>query len=48
MAPARLRIRLLGEFDLRLGEEPVPPLGSARAESLVAYLLLHRDAPQPR
>ena len=48
MAPARLRIRLLGELDLHLGEEPVPPLGSARAESLLAYLLLHRDAPQPR
>jgi hypothetical protein len=26
----------------------VPPLGSARAESLLAYLLLHRDAAQPR
>ena len=48
MAPARLRIRLLGELDLRLGEEPLPPLGSARAESLLAYLLLHREAAQPR
>jgi DNA-binding SARP family transcriptional activator len=48
MAPATLRIRLLGEFDLRLGEEPLPLLGSARAESLLAYLLLHRDTPQPR
>jgi DNA-binding SARP family transcriptional activator len=47
MAPATLRIRLLGELDLRLGEEPLP-LGSARAESLLAYLLLHRDTPQPR
>ncbi|HEX5878368.1 MAG TPA: hypothetical protein VF468_08615 [Actinomycetota bacterium] len=48
MAPATLRIRLLGELDLRLGEEPLPLLGSARAESLLAYLLLHRDTPQPR
>jgi DNA-binding SARP family transcriptional activator len=48
MAPATLRIRLLGELDLRHGETPVPPLGSARAESLLAYLLLHRDTPQPR
>ena len=48
MASATLRIRLLGELDLRLGEVPLPPLGSARAESLLAYLLLHRDAPQPR
>jgi DNA-binding SARP family transcriptional activator len=43
-----LRVRLLGELDLRLGESPLPPLESARAESLLAYLLLHRDAPQPR
>ncbi|MDF2744430.1 MAG: transcriptional activator domain protein, partial [Actinomycetia bacterium] len=48
MASATLRIRLLGELDLRHGEAPVPPLGSARAESLLAYLLLHREAPQPR
>ena len=26
----------------------MPPLGSARAESLLAYLLLHREAPQTR
>jgi DNA-binding SARP family transcriptional activator len=35
-------------MDLRLGERQLPPLESARAESLLAYLLLHRDAPQPR
>src|SRR5215212_11434025 len=33
---------------LRVGERQLPPLDSARAESLLAYLLLHRDAPQPR
>src|SRR3954452_7300814 len=43
-----LQVRLLGELDLRLGETRLPPLESARAESLLAYLLLHRDAPQPR
>jgi DNA-binding SARP family transcriptional activator len=43
-----LRVRLLGGVDLRLGDEPLPPLDSARVESLLAYLLLHRDAPQPR
>jgi DNA-binding SARP family transcriptional activator len=48
MASATLRIRLLGELDLRHGQARVPPLGSARAESLLAYLLLHREAPQPR
>jgi DNA-binding SARP family transcriptional activator len=47
-ASAPLRIRLLGELDLRHGDVPVPPLGSARAESLLAYLLLHRAAAQPR
>jgi hypothetical protein len=39
MTPATLRIRLLGELDLRHGETPVAPLGSARAESLLAYRL---------
>jgi uncharacterized protein YbjT (DUF2867 family) len=48
MASATLRIRLLGQLDLRQDEVAVPPLGSARAESLLAYLLLHREAPQPR
>jgi DNA-binding SARP family transcriptional activator len=43
-----LRIRLFGELELRLGEAPLPALESARAESLLAYLLLHRDAPVPR
>ena len=27
-----LSVRLLGDFDLRLGDSPVPPLESARAE----------------
>ena len=43
-----LRVRLLGPLDLQLGNQPVPPLDSARAESLLAYLLLYRDVPQPR
>jgi DNA-binding SARP family transcriptional activator len=42
-----LRARLLGPMDLKLGEQQLP-LDSARAESLLAYLLLHRDVPQPR
>src|SRR3954451_22180061 len=48
MDPPTLRVRLLGSMDLRLGEQSLPALDSARAESLLAYLLLHRDAPQPR
>ena len=43
-----LRARLLGPMDLRFGERQLPPLQSARAESLLGYLLLHHDAPQPR
>jgi DNA-binding SARP family transcriptional activator len=48
MRTPHLRIRLLGELDLRHDGVPVPPLGSARAESLLAFLVLHREAAQPR
>src|ERR1700751_2359680 len=48
MHPPALRARLLGPVDLQLDNQPLPPLDSARAESLLAYLLLHRGAPQPR
>jgi DNA-binding SARP family transcriptional activator len=47
-AAEAVRVRLLGPVDLRLGERQLAALDSARAESLLAYLLLHRDAPQPR
>jgi DNA-binding SARP family transcriptional activator len=47
-ATPALRIRLLGELDLRLNGLPLAPLESARAESLLAWLLLHREAPQSR
>jgi DNA-binding SARP family transcriptional activator len=43
-----LHARLLGPVDLRVVGQRLAPLDSARAESLLAYLLLHRDAPQPR
>src|SRR5690348_8569648 len=48
MGAPTLAIRLFGALDLRLGEVALPPLDSARAESLLAYLLLHREAPQAR
>jgi DNA-binding SARP family transcriptional activator len=35
-------------MDCRFGERQLTPLDSARAESLPAHLLLHRDAAQPR
>ena len=46
MQTSILSIRLLGALDLRYGDRRLPPLESARAESLLAYLLLHREAPQ--
>jgi DNA-binding SARP family transcriptional activator len=42
------RIRLLGEFQAAFAGVDVPSLGSTRLQSLLAYLLLHRDAPQQR
>jgi DNA-binding SARP family transcriptional activator len=43
-----LCIRLFGAVDLRYGDRSLLPLTSARAESLLAYLVLHREAPQAR
>ena len=47
-AAGTLSVRLLGDLDLRIDDAPLPPLDSARAESLLALLLIRRDAPQPR
>ena len=47
MAPI-LDVRLLGEFSLCYDGESVTGLSSARLQSLLAYLLLHRNAPQGR
>ena len=47
MAPAQLRVRLLGPPDFRLGEHPLP-VASARVRSLLAFLLLRRDIPHAR
>lgn len=46
MSP-QLHIKLLGEFAFRAGNEPVRGI-TPRQQSLLAYLILHRDAPQPR
>ena len=47
-----LQIRLLGEFNLTWHtsetEAPVATLNTPRLQSLLAYLVLHRDAPQSR
>lgn len=43
-----LQIRLLGEFSLVYGNEVVQSVGSLRLQSLLARLVLHRNAPQSR
>ena len=43
-----LHIRLLGDFSLFYGDQQVTSLNSARLQSLLAYLVLHRDVPQHR
>ncbi|HEY7350305.1 MAG TPA: BTAD domain-containing putative transcriptional regulator [Ktedonobacterales bacterium] len=47
MSPT-LDIRLLGEFSLQDGDQPITNLNTPRLQSLLAYLVLHRDVPQPR
>ncbi len=43
-----LQISLLGEFDVTFNETPISGLHADRPQTLLAYLLLHRSAPQPR
>jgi len=43
-----LHIRLLGDFSLIYGDDPVASINTPRLHSLLAYLVLHRDAPQLR
>jgi DNA-binding SARP family transcriptional activator len=43
-----LRIQLLGDFRLTYGDEPLTDIVQARQQALLAYLVLHRDAPQSR
>lgn len=43
-----LSIQLLGAFQVRAGTVPLHTLHAPRLQALLAYLLLHRDAPLPR
>ena len=43
-----LHIHLLGDFLLVSGDTPVTTVNVARLQSLLAYLMLHRTAPQAR
>ena len=47
-APRMLHIRLLGTFSLTYGEAMVAGVNTPRLQSLLAYLVLHRDTPQLR
>lgn len=46
--PLRLTARLLGDSVIALGDRPASPIGAARLRSLLAYLIIHYPAPQPR
>jgi predicted ATPase/DNA-binding SARP family transcriptional activator len=43
-----LHIRLLGDFSLIYGDRQVTSLNTMRLQSLLAYLVMHRDVPQQR
>src|SRR5262245_29101455 len=43
-----LHIHLLGDFRLMYADAQVSHINSPRLQALLAYLVLHRDAPQPR
>jgi DNA-binding SARP family transcriptional activator len=43
-----LHIHLLGDFRLVYDSTPVTSVNAARLQSLLAYLVLHRNTPQPR
>src|SRR5215212_6909901 len=47
MAPM-LHIRLLGAFQLAYDHQPLTTVNTTRLQSLLAYLVLHADTPQPR
>jgi DNA-binding SARP family transcriptional activator/predicted ATPase len=43
-----LRVELLGDCSLTYGDQRVTTIATPRLQSLLAYLVLHRDVPQPR
>lgn len=46
--PTSLHIKLLGEFCLTANGLAITGINSERLQALLAFILLHRDAPQPR
>jgi predicted ATPase/DNA-binding SARP family transcriptional activator len=45
---AILQIQLLSDFQIRYADTPLDGFDAPRLQSLLAYLVLHRDEPQPR
>ena len=43
-----LHVQLLGEFHIAQGEQPITAVKAPRLQSLLAYLLLYHQTPQPR
>src|SRR6266702_2492637 len=48
MSMPTLHLRLLGDFSLIYADQQVTSLNTMRLQSLLAYLVLHRDVPQQR
>ena len=46
--PAKLVIQLLGDFLASYDDQPLEGFRAVRLQSILAYLLLHHDIPQPR
>lgn len=43
-----LRLYFLGTLDIRYDGQELPKPPTLKSQSLLAYLILHRDQPQPR
>ncbi len=43
-----LAFRMLGPFEVRCGGRPLPLPPTLSSQSLLAYLVMHRERPQPR
>src|ERR1700757_2947178 len=43
-----MRIQLFGNLQISFADHPVTTVNTNRLQSLIAYLILHGDAPQPR
>ncbi|HVP21099.1 MAG TPA: AAA family ATPase, partial [Anaerolineaceae bacterium] len=45
---AKLAVQLLGDFHVTYNGQPVGNFSTARLQSILAFLLIHHDIPQPR